>query len=63
MPGTILDVRVKVGDAVKIGDVVCILEAMKMENEITTDKAGTVKEIRVSKGQAVQGGDPLVIIG
>ncbi|MCL6560034.1 MAG: biotin/lipoyl-binding protein, partial [Firmicutes bacterium] len=41
MPGTILDVRVKVGDAVKPGDVLLILEAMKMENELSADKAGT----------------------
>jgi biotin carboxyl carrier protein len=63
MPGTILDVKVKVGDAVKIGDVLLILEAMKMENELQADKAGTVKEIKVTKGQAVNGGDPLIIIG
>ena len=62
MPGTILDVRVKVGDAVKPGDVLLLLEAMKMENELTADKAGTVKEVRVTKGQAVNSGDALVVI-
>lgn len=63
MPGTILDVKVKVGDAVKPGDVLLILEAMKMENELASDKAGTVKEVKVTKGQAVSGGDALVVIG
>lgn len=63
MPGTILDVRVKAGDAVKAGDVLLILEAMKMENELTADKAGTVKEVMVSKGKAVSGGETLIIIG
>ncbi|MDD4237091.1 MAG: biotin/lipoyl-binding protein [Desulfotomaculaceae bacterium] len=63
MPGTILDVKVKVGDAVKLGDVLLILEAMKMENELQADKAGTVKEVKVTKGQAVNGGDQLIVIG
>lgn len=63
MPGTILDVRVKAGDSVKPGDVLLILEAMKMENELAADKAGVVKEVKVSKGQAVSGGDVLVVIG
>jgi len=63
MPGTVLDVKVNVGDAVKAGDVLLILEAMKMENELTADKAGTVKEIKVTKGQAVNGGDTLIVIG
>lgn len=63
MPGTILDVKVKVGDVVKAGDVLLILEAMKMENELTADKAGTIKEVKVSKGQAVSGGDALIVIG
>ncbi len=62
MPGTILDVRVKVGDAVKPGDVLLLLEAMKMENELAADKAGTVKEVKVTKGQAVNSGDALVVI-
>ncbi|MDR9786376.1 MAG: biotin/lipoyl-containing protein [Peptococcaceae bacterium MAG4] len=63
MPGTILEIKVNVGDTVSIGQVLLILEAMKMENELTSDKAGTVKEIKVTKGQAVNGGDPLIIIG
>jgi glutaconyl-CoA decarboxylase len=63
MPGTVLDVMVKVGDAVKMGDVLLILEAMKMENELQADRAGTVKEVKVAKGQAVNGGDTLIVIG
>lgn len=58
-----LEVMVNVGDAVKNGDVLLILEAMKMENELTADKDGTIKEVKVSKGQAVNGGEALIIIG
>ena len=53
MPGTVLSVRVKPGDAVAAGDVLMILEAMKMENEIVAPVAGTVKQIPVAKGQSV----------
>jgi glutaconyl-CoA decarboxylase len=63
MPGTVLEVKVNVGDAVKVGQVLLILEAMKMENELAADKDGTVKEIKVDKGQAVNGGDTLIVIG
>lgn len=63
MPGTILDVKVNVGDAVTAGQTVLILEAMKMENEIAAPAAGTVKAIHVSKGAAVNPGDVLVSIG
>lgn len=63
MQGTILDVKVKVGDAVKAGQVVCILEAMKLENEIKSQTDGTVTEIKVSKGQQVNSKDVLVILG
>lgn len=59
MPGTILDVKVQVGAAVKAGDVLCILEAMKMENEILAPQDGTVKSI-VSRGATVNTGDILV---
>jgi len=62
MPGMINDIKVKTGDSVKPGDVLIVLEAMKMENLIKADIAGTVKEVRVAKGQAVNGGDPLVVI-
>lgn len=63
MPGTILDVRVKVGDAVKYAQPVVILEAMKMENEIVAVADGTVQEIRVAKGASVNAGEVLVVIG
>ena len=53
LPGRIVDICVKVGDEVKVGDSVIILEAMKMENTISTDYAGTVKQIMVSLGDAV----------
>lgn len=63
MPGNILDIKVKVGDTVKKGDVLIILEAMKMENEIPANCEGTVKEILVSKGNAVETGSVLCVIG
>ena len=53
MPGTILDVKASVGQAVKAGDVLFILEAMKMENDIVSPADGTVKQILVSKGSTV----------
>ena len=62
MPGTILDVKVSVGQAVKEGDLLVILEAMKMENEIYAPCAGTVAQILTSKGSAVDTGAPLVTI-
>ena len=63
MPGTILKVNVTQGQAVKEGDVLCILEAMKMENEIMAPKAGTVNQVLVSKGSTVDTGAPLIVIG
>ena len=63
LPGTILDVYVNVGDAVKAGQTVVLLEAMKMENNIEADTEGTVKEVRVRKGDSVLEGDILVVIG
>ena len=62
MPGTILDVKVTVGQAVKEGDLVVILEAMKMENEIYAPCAGTVAQVLTSKGATVDTGAPLVTI-
>ena len=53
MPGTVLDVKVKEGDAVSVGQVVIILEAMKMETEIVSEVAGSVAAVRVKKGDAV----------
>ena len=63
MPGTILKVNVSQGQAVKEGEVLCILEAMKMENEIMAPKSGTVTQVVVSKGSSVDTGAPLVVIG
>ncbi len=62
MPGTILDIKVSVGQAVKEGDLVCILEAMKMENEIYAPCSGSVAQVLVTKGQSVDTGTPLVSI-
>lgn len=62
MPGNILDVKVKVGDTVKAGTVVCVLEAMKMENEIPAPKDGKVVQVAVSKGATVGAGDTLVVL-
>lgn len=63
MPGTILKVNVTAGQAVKAGDVLCVLEAMKMENDITAPKDGTVTQVVTSKGASVSTGDALVVIG
>lgn len=62
MPGTILDVKVSVGQAVKEGDVVAILEAMKMENEIFAPCDGKVAQVIAAKGSSVATGDPIVTI-
>jgi acetyl-CoA/propionyl-CoA carboxylase biotin carboxyl carrier protein len=62
MQGTIVKVLVEVGQQVEVGDGIVVLEAMKMENQISAEKAGTVKEIRVSPGQAVGGGDVVAVI-
>ena len=63
MPGTILKVNVTQGQAVKEGDILCILEAMKMENEIMAPCSGTVTQVAASKGSSVDTGAVLVVIG
>ena len=63
MPGTILKVNVTQGQAVKEGQVLVVLEAMKMENEIMAPKSGTVNQVLVTKGASVDTGSPLVVIG
>lgn len=62
MPGSVLDVKVNLGDKVSVGDVVMLLEAMKMEIEVTSTVNGTVKAITVSKGSSVNTGDVLVTV-
>jgi acetyl-CoA/propionyl-CoA carboxylase biotin carboxyl carrier protein len=62
MQGTIVKVLVKVGDAVEVGQPLCVLEAMKMENNIEAGTAGTVSEIRVEPGSAVGAGDTIIVI-
>jgi acetyl-CoA/propionyl-CoA carboxylase biotin carboxyl carrier protein len=62
MQGTIVRVEVAVGDEVAVGQVVCVLEAMKMENNVASDVAGTVAEVKVEGGQAVASGDVVVVI-
>ena len=63
LPGTILDVFVNVGDKVKAGQTVVLLEAMKMENKIEADVEGTITEVKVRKGDSVLEGDVMVVIG
>ncbi len=63
MQGTIVKMLVTVGDAVDIGQTVCVLEAMKMENNVNAEKAGTVKEVKVQAGDSVGPGDVIAVIG
>ena len=63
LPGTITEVKVKVGDTVKDGDTVIVLEAMKMQNNIEAECSGTVTSVLVSKGDTVMEGDALITIG
>lgn len=63
MPGTILSVKVNQGDAVKAGQILVILEAMKMENEIVAPRDGTVAQVVVAQGASVDTGAPLVVLG
>ena len=63
MPGNIVSVKVKVGDSVNAGDVLCVLEAMKMENEIMAPQAGKVVAVSTAAGSAVATGDVLVSLG
>lgn len=63
LPGTVLSIQVKPGDTVKIGQKLMVLEAMKMENNIDSDKNGKIISIRVNAGQQVMEGDVLIEIG
>jgi glutaconyl-CoA decarboxylase len=63
MTGKIVSVKVKKGDVVKQNQVLCVVEAMKMENEIAASKAGTVREVNVSEGSSVSEGETLFVVG
>ena len=63
MPGTILDIKVAVGDSVKSGQAVCVLEAMKMENDVNSPVDGKVLSINTTKGSSVETGAVLVVVG
>jgi glutaconyl-CoA decarboxylase len=63
LPGLIIKVIVSVGDTIKVGDALMVIETMKMENNISSPVAGTVKEIMVSNGDSVNEGVPLIVIG
>ncbi|MDQ6728702.1 MAG: hypothetical protein M3066_21475 [Actinomycetota bacterium] len=63
MQGTIIEVLVAVGDTVDAGQAMCVLEAMKMENQVDAERAGTVTEVRVAAGDTVGAGDILFLIG
>jgi biotin carboxyl carrier protein len=62
MPGRVISIKVKVGDSVKVGSPLMVLEAMKMQNEIASPREGKVVEIRTSEGSLVDVGDVLVLI-
>ena len=60
--GTVIDIKVKVGDKVKKGQVVCIVEAMKLENEVVSTFDGEVSQVLVSKGSSISAKAPLIIV-
>ena len=62
LPGTVLSVKVQVGDKVASGQTLVVLEAMKMENNIDADRAGVVKEVCIQQGATVMEGDNLIVI-
>jgi acetyl-CoA/propionyl-CoA carboxylase biotin carboxyl carrier protein len=62
MQGTIIKILVAVGDEVEVGQTVCVLEAMKMENNVNAEKAGKVTEIKAAPGDTVAAGDTVIII-
>jgi acetyl-CoA/propionyl-CoA carboxylase biotin carboxyl carrier protein len=62
MQGTVLRVLVEVGQEVAAGDVLCIVEAMKMENEVAAHQPGVVRELNVAAGQAVQAGETIAVV-
>jgi biotin carboxyl carrier protein len=62
IPGLILEIKVRVGESVRAGQVVAVMEAMKMENNLTAPVSGTIKEIRMQKGSEVSTGDVVILI-
>jgi len=62
LTGKMISIKVGIGDKVKEGDIICLLESMKMENPILVPVSGVVKEIHVSAGQAVKTGDTIAVI-
>ena len=62
MPGTVLDVKVKVGDTVENGTPIIVLEAMKMENDVVATKAGKIASINVKKGDSLESGALIAVI-
>ena len=62
MPGKVVDIRVKLGDKVKKGDPIVILEAMKMEHQVNAPETGKVKKIYIKKNQQLDNGDLLMIV-
>ncbi|MCC8073547.1 MAG: biotin/lipoyl-binding protein [Clostridiales bacterium] len=62
MPGNILDIKVSSGDSVTSGQVICVLEAMKMENDIVAPQNGTVASINVNKGDSVEAGQVIITL-
>jgi acetyl-CoA/propionyl-CoA carboxylase biotin carboxyl carrier protein len=63
MQGTVLEVRVGDGDEVSAGTVICVIEAMKMENEVTAHRAGIVSELSVAPGGSVLSGQVVCVVG
>jgi acetyl-CoA/propionyl-CoA carboxylase biotin carboxyl carrier protein len=63
MTGKIVLVKVKKGDQVRANQVLCVIEAMKMENEICAPKAGSIQQVNVTEGSSVSEGDTLLVIG
>jgi len=63
MPGTVLSIKVKPGDQVNQGDVLLVLEAMKMENEIMAPVSGKVTSVNITEGASVNSGDVLIVLG
>lgn len=62
MPGTIVDIKVKVGDTVKEGDLVAVIEAMKMETDLFSTKSGVVTAVNAGKGASVNTGDAIITL-